>query len=70
MDDKEDDEGTMKGARGMKYFVTHTTGTWIEAETEEIAQAELCRLIRENIEPSHCCIEGEDDSNDQVQRLR
>jgi len=47
----------------MKYFVTHTTGTWIEAETEEIAQAELCRLIQENIEPSHCCIDGEDDSN-------
>jgi hypothetical protein len=51
----------------MKYFVTHTTGTWIEAETEEIAQAELCRLIRENIEPSHCCIDGEDDSNDMNQ---
>jgi len=54
----------------MKYFVTHTTGTWIEAETEEIARAELCRLIRENIEPSHCCIDGKYDSNAEISGVK
>ena len=44
-----------------KYHVTHSTGCWIEAESEESAQRQLAELIRENIEWTHIEITGEDD---------
>lgn len=39
----------------MKYYlVTFTHESYIEAETEADAQAELARDIRDNIEPYEC----------------
>ncbi len=38
----------------MKFYVHHSTGCYVEADSAESAREELCELIRENIEPSHC----------------
>ena len=37
----------------MKFYCHHSTGCYIEADTAESAQEQLCELIRDNIEPSH-----------------
>ncbi len=43
----------------MKYFCQHKVGYWIEADTEDEAKEQLCEMIKDNIEPSHITIEGE-----------
>ena len=52
----------------MKFYCHHTTGCYIEADTAESAQEQLCELIRENIEPSHIeadpCEDGDTEGYD------
>ncbi len=54
----------------MKHFCRHSTSCWIEADTPEDAQAQMCQLVRDNIEPSHISVdEGEsapDEKEDEV----
>ena len=38
----------------MKFYVHHSIGCFIEADTEADAKAQLAELIRENIEASDC----------------
>ncbi len=42
----------------MKHFCRHSTSCWIEADTPEDAQAQMCQLIRDNIEPSHIQVDA------------
>lgn len=52
----------------MKFYCHHSTGCYIEADTAESAQEQLCELIRENIEPSHIeadpCEDGDTEGYD------
>ncbi len=42
----------------MKYFCSHSTSCWIEADAPEDAQVQLCQLIRALIEPSHIQVDA------------
>jgi len=40
----------------MKFYVHYSTGCFLDADSEESAQAQLCELIKNNIEPGLCKI--------------
>ena len=52
----------------MKHFCRHSTSCWIEADTPQDAQAQMCQLIRDNIEPSHISVDDGEDKQDSKER--